>query len=206
MTVYTWALLTTVAIIIITNMARLFQSRRLQQGEHEGSDGSKQRETSSAPENDKPRREWNFRERLWHEPPDNEISYRSYQFYDAVSKKFKALGGSARDLEWKNTWLDLRMERNLLAEYRIWVGDQIGWGITDRRSGEMTLERLEEREFYKGLLGNLWTDIMEVGEEDWRNNEGHGKTRMDSRELKEVMDALERRGWKKGREKKVEIW
>ena len=111
------------------------------------------------------RKPFEFRKRLWNEPPegqDLEGDYVWYECLDAVQKEFKDAGG--KDIEWKTNWLDLWAERWLLGDYQSWVDEE-------KRSKELSEK---ERAFYQGLYDNLEIDWSDVYKEDVENTERHG--------------------------------
>lgn len=118
-----------------------------------------------------------FRDRLRHEPP--ELDYSWYESYDAVQKDFKEMGG--KDLAHRTAWLDVRVEKDLLSTYTDWLR------VRKRYNG---YKDDKEFAFYEELEKNLDLDMNDVDEEDWANDQTHGKTLSDHHWLLQRMDAV----------------
>ena len=128
-----------------------------------------------------------FRSRLWHEPPcESELDhpYADKMCYDSVQKDFKFSATSPSDLEWKTNWLDLWTEQELLLTYESWINEQ-EWrkDITE-----------QEKTFYNGLGDCISADLGEVMNESDANNERHGRNEDDEEMLWEFMDK-QRKEW-----------
>lgn len=107
-----------------------------------------------------------FRDRLRHEPP--ELDYSWYESYDAVQKEFKEMGG--KDLAHRTAWLDVRVEKDLLSTNTDWLRvGKIYNGYKDNN----------ESAFYEEFEKNLDLDMNDVDEEDWANEQTHGKALSD---------------------------
>lgn len=64
-------------------------------------------------ENATPKKPFEFRERLVHEPPEHD--YERYEIWDDVQKEFKKLGGP--HLQYRTLWLDHTIEDKLIVQY-----------------------------------------------------------------------------------------
>lgn len=95
------------------------------------------------------------------------LDYSHYTVWDKVQKENFLLGGP--DLTWKTNVVDLRVEKNLLGEYWLWVDKQL----------EDTNNTKEERAFLEGLLEELHIDNVDVWEELGENDTRFGKTEDD---------------------------
>ena len=91
-----------------------------------------------------------FRERLWHEPP--ELDYSKYELYDEVQKEFKIMGSSNEVLHWRTTWLDTRTEHHLLTDYNSWA-----YECSKSRGRESE----EKQAFFRQLAGDIAIDLWE---------------------------------------------
>lgn len=81
------------------------------------------------------KKSFEFRERLWSEPPgDHEMgnNYSEYECLDEVQKEFKEIGG--KDFQWKTNWLDMTMELWLLLDYQHWVHNLAEKGVLIQRA------------------------------------------------------------------------
>lgn len=141
--------------------------------------GTKRKQSDSLGRPEK--KTFEFRKRLWHEPP--ELDYSGFESYDVIQRQFKEMGG--KDFEWKTNWLDLTAELHLLHEYRTWSETQL-------RDKEIPQE---EREFYDGLCGSVLIDRAENLDELERGNARFGKTRWEIEALFRIVYDM-RQNWK----------